>query len=121
MEAWKRNLVILWFGAFFSSVGIGMIIPFLPLYVQELGIHDVKQAALWAAMIFGINHVMIALVSPFWGRFSDTYGQKVTMLRSGFGLSVIIAAMGLVHTPLQCSCSVPFSGRWGASPTAPSP
>lgn len=101
MEAWKRNLFILWFGSFFSSVGIGMIIPFLPLYVQELGIHDVKQAALWAAMIFGINHLMIALVSPFWGRFSDMYGQKLTMIRSGIGLSIIIAAMGLVHTPLQ--------------------
>jgi DHA1 family multidrug resistance protein-like MFS transporter len=101
MEAWKRNLFILWFGTFFSSVGIGMIIPFLPLYVQELGIHDVKQAALWAAMIFGVNHLMIALVSPFWGRFSDTYGQKVTMIRSGFGLAIIIAAMGLVHSPLQ--------------------
>ncbi|WP_179232730.1 MFS transporter [Paenibacillus rigui] len=101
MEAWKRNLFILWFGTFFSSVGIGMIIPFLPLYVQELGIHDVQQAALWAAMIFGINHLMIALISPFWGRFSDKYGQKVTMVRAGLGSAVIIAAMGLVHTPLQ--------------------
>lgn len=101
MEAWKRNLYILWLGTFFSAAGIGMIIPFLPLYVQELGVYDVKQAALWAAAIFGINHLMIALVSPFWGRFSDKYGQKLTMIRSGFGLAIIIAAMGLVHTPLQ--------------------
>ncbi|MCS7463674.1 MFS transporter [Paenibacillus doosanensis] len=101
MEAWKRNLYILWFGTFFSSAGIGMIIPFLPLYVQELGIHDVQKAALWAAMIFGINHLMIALVSPFWGKFSDKYGQKVTMVRAGLGSAIIIAAMGLVHTPLQ--------------------
>ncbi|MDF2959579.1 MAG: hypothetical protein K0S39_1314 [Paenibacillus sp.] len=101
MEAWKRNLYILWFGSFFFSVGIGMIIPFLPLYVQELGIHDVKKAALWSAMIFGVNHLMIALMSPFWGKFSDKYGQKMTMIRSGFGLAVIIAAMGLVHTPVQ--------------------
>ncbi|NOU97262.1 MFS transporter [Paenibacillus sp. LMG 31456] len=101
METWKRNLYILWFGCFFCSAGIGMIIPFLPLYVQELGIHDVKEAALWSAMIFGVNHLMIALVSPFWGKFSDRYGQKLTMVRSGFGLAIIIAAMGLVHTPIQ--------------------
>lgn len=101
MEAWKRNLIILWFGNFFCSVGIGMVIPFLPLYVQELGVHDVKKAALWAAMIFGINHLMIALVSPFWGKFSDTYGQKQALVRSGIGLSIIIACMGLVNTPLQ--------------------
>lgn len=101
MEAWKRNLYILWFGNFFCSAGIGMIIPFLPLYVQELGIHDVKKAALWAALIFGINHMMIAIMSPFWGRFSDKYGQKTAMLRSGFGQSIVIAAMGLVHSPVQ--------------------
>ncbi|PZE20710.1 hypothetical protein CBW46_011075 [Paenibacillus xerothermodurans] len=29
-----------------------------------------KEAALWSAMIFGVNRLMIALVSPFWGRFS---------------------------------------------------
>jgi DHA1 family multidrug resistance protein-like MFS transporter len=101
METWKRNLYICWFGNFFCSVGIGMIIPFLPLYVQELGIHDVQKAALWSAMIFGVNHLMIALVSPFWGRFSDKYGQKMMMVRSGFCMAVIITAMGLVHTPLQ--------------------
>ncbi|WP_248926242.1 MFS transporter [Paenibacillus hamazuiensis] len=101
MEAWRRNLYILWFGNFFCSVGISMIIPFLPLYVQELGVHDPNKAALWSAMIFGINHLMIALVSPFWGKFSDTYGQKLSLVRAGFGLSVIIAAMGFVHTPLQ--------------------
>ncbi|NHN35284.1 multidrug efflux MFS transporter [Paenibacillus agricola] len=68
MEVWKRNLYILWTGNFLTSVGIGMIIPFLPLYVQDLGVHDVKQAALWAAMIFGINHLMIALISPLMGK-----------------------------------------------------
>jgi DHA1 family multidrug resistance protein-like MFS transporter len=78
-----------------------MIIPFLPLYVQELGIHDEKQAALWAAFIFAANHVMIALVSPLWGRLSDMYGQKTMMIRSGIGMGIVIAAMGLVHTPLQ--------------------
>jgi MFS family permease len=78
-----------------------MIVPFLPLYVQELGIHDEKMAALWSAFIFGINHVMVALVSPFWGKLSDKYGQKMMMVRSGIGLSIIIVCMGLVHTPVQ--------------------
>ncbi|GIP40246.1 MFS transporter [Paenibacillus sp. J31TS4] len=101
MNAWKRNLYILWFGNFFCTAGFSMIVPFLPLYVQELGIHDEKQAALWSAMIFGINHVMVALVSPFWGRLSDKYGKKLTMIRSGIGLTIIIVCMGLVHTPVQ--------------------
>ncbi|MDQ1913623.1 MFS transporter [Paenibacillus sp. GD4] len=118
METWRKNLYILWFGTFFTSAGIGMIIPFLPLYVQELGIHDVQKAALWAAMIFGINHVMIAITSPFWGRFSDRYGQRVTMIRSGFGLAVIIAAMGLVHTPVQLLLLRALFGTMGGFSTS---
>jgi DHA1 family multidrug resistance protein-like MFS transporter len=101
MAVWKRNLYILWLGSFLSSIGMSMIIPFLPLYVQELGIHDMKEAAMWAAIIFAANHVMIALVSPFWGRLSDSLGQKTMMVRSGIGMAVVIAAMGFAQTPLQ--------------------
>jgi DHA1 family multidrug resistance protein-like MFS transporter len=118
MGAWKRNLYILWFGNFLSSVGIGMIIPFLPLYVQDLGIDDVKQAALWAAMIFGVNHLMIALISPLWGKFSDTYGQKVVMIITGIGSALVIASMGLVHTPLQLLLLRAVFGTMGGYATA---
>lgn len=101
MESWKRNLYILWFGNFFASVGMGMIIPFLPLYVRELGVENVTQAALWSSWIFAVNHLMIAIVAPFWGRYSDRYGQKSTLVRTGFGLTVVIVAMGLAQSPLQ--------------------
>ncbi|SFL60401.1 Predicted arabinose efflux permease, MFS family [Paenibacillus sp. 1_12] len=118
MEVWKRNLYILWIGNFLTSVGIGMIIPFLPLYVQDLGVHDVKQAALWAAMIFGINHLMIALISPLWGKFSDTYGQKLVMVITAIGSAVIIAAMGLVDTPIQLLLLRAAFGTMGGYPTS---
>jgi MFS transporter, DHA1 family, multidrug resistance protein len=101
METWKKNLYILWIGCFLCSVGINMIIPFLPLFVQELGVTDVKDAALWSAMIFGANHFVIAIVSPIWGRLSDRFGQKMMMIRSGLGMGIIIIGMGFVHTPLQ--------------------
>jgi MFS family permease len=101
LEIWKRNLYFLWAGTFLSSVGISMIIPFLPYYVHDLGIHDVKYAALWAAYIFAGNHFFIALSSPLWGRLSDKYGQKMMMLRSGIGMGIIIMMMGFVHTLLE--------------------
>lgn len=101
MDQWKRNLYFLWAGTFLSSVGINMIIPFLPFYVHDLGVTDVKKAALWAAFIFAGNHFMIALSSPVWGRLSDKYGQKLMMLRSGLGMGVVIIAMGFVRTPLE--------------------
>jgi MFS transporter, DHA1 family, multidrug resistance protein len=81
---------------------MNMIIPFLPLFIQgELGVTDVKAAALWSAVIFGANHVSIALVSPIWGRLSDRFGQKIMMIRSSVGMGIIIIGMGFVETPLQ--------------------
>lgn len=93
--------MILWLGNVFVSGGIGMIIPFLPLYVKELGVEGEQATAIWAAAIFAVNHVMIALTSPIWGRFADKYGQKKMMIPSGIGLAVIISLMGTVSTPLQ--------------------
>ncbi|TVY09181.1 multidrug efflux MFS transporter [Paenibacillus cremeus] len=58
-----------------------MILPFLSVFVQELGVRDIQEAAVWSAMIFGSNHLMVTLTSSFWGRLSDTYGQKVMLIR----------------------------------------
>ena len=78
-----------------------MIVSFIALYVQELGVQDAKQAALWSSMIFGVTHITGAIVSPFWGKLSDKYGKKVMMIRSGIGLSIVVVCMGFVNTPLQ--------------------
>jgi len=101
MEVWRKNLILLWTGTFLSSIGINMIIPFLPFYVHDLGVTDVKQTALWAAFIFAGNHFFIALSSPLWGRLSDKYGQKLMMIRSGIGMGVVIIMMGFVRSPLE--------------------
>ncbi|MFC5451533.1 MFS transporter [Paenibacillus aestuarii] len=101
MEVWRKNLILLWTGTFLSSVGINMIIPFLPFYVHDLGVTDVKQTALWAAFIFAGNHFFIALSSPLWGRLSDKYGQKLMMIRSGIGMGIVIIMMGFVRSPLE--------------------
>jgi DHA1 family multidrug resistance protein-like MFS transporter len=101
MESWKRNLYIVWAGCFLTSCGMGMVIPFLPMYVQQLGVEDVHKAAVWSSLIFGANHLMIVLVSPMWGRISDTYGQKMMMVRSGIVMAIVMvfaaAAYGIRH------------------------
>ncbi|HZG86075.1 MFS transporter [Paenibacillus sp.] len=99
MEVWKRNLTVLWTGNFLISVGMSIIIPFLAIYVLELGVTDVKEAAIWSSFIFAINHVMLALFSPMWGRLSDKYGQKRILIVSGIGMCAAIVAMGLVGSP----------------------
>ncbi|EMG6526453.1 multidrug transporter subunit MdtG, partial [Providencia rettgeri] len=37
-EYWKRNLYVVWFGCFLTGAAFSLIMPFLPLYIEELGV-----------------------------------------------------------------------------------
>ncbi|PYI56245.1 MFS transporter [Paenibacillus flagellatus] len=94
MGNWKLNLGVLWFGNFLVMAGMTMIIPFLPLYIQELGITDPDRVAFWSGVIFAGNFVTSFLFQPLWGKLADRYGRKMMLLRSGFGMAVVMTLMG---------------------------
>lgn len=98
MVKWKVNLVVLWVGQFLVMAGMTMIVPFLPLYLQELGLHKEHEVATWAGLIFAGNFVTSFLFQPLWGGLADRYGRKVMLLRSGFGMAVVMALMGFAGT-----------------------
>jgi len=91
---WKVNLFVLWIGQFLVMAGMTMIVPFLPYYLQELGIRDPHEVATWAGFIFAGNFVTSFLFQPIWGGLADRYGRKVMLLRSGFGMAIIMTLMG---------------------------
>jgi DHA1 family multidrug resistance protein-like MFS transporter len=91
---WKRNLWILGIGQFLVLGAMSMIMPFLPLYIQEMGITDEKSVVMWAGIIFGANFLTASIFSPIWGRMADRYGRKIMVLRSGFGMAITIVMMG---------------------------
>ncbi|MFC4778631.1 MFS transporter [Paenibacillus sp. GCM10023252] len=100
MEQWKKNLVVLWFGQFLVMAGMTMIIPFLSLYLQfNLGLTDKHEIALWAGFIFAGNFVTSFLFQPLWGKLSDRYGRKLMLLRSGFGMAIVMVMMGFATEP----------------------
>ncbi|WP_017727183.1 MFS transporter [Halalkalibacterium ligniniphilum] len=101
MENWRRNLRILVVCQFLVLGSMTMIIPFLPLYLQELGVTDPRQLSLWAGLIFGANFLTAFLFSPFWGRLADHHGRKMMILRSGFGMALVISLTGFATGPLS--------------------
>ncbi|WP_127585424.1 MFS transporter [Paenibacillus koleovorans] len=94
MGNWKVNLIVLTFGQFLVMAGMTMVIPFLPLYIQELGITDSQEVSVWAGIIFAGNFVTSFFFQPLWGKLADRYGRKVMLLRSGFGMAIVISLMG---------------------------
>ena len=77
------------------------VVPFMPLYVQALGIEDVGHAAAWAGVINGASGATMALVAPLWGRLSDRMGRKLMLLRATVAAVVVVGSMAFVTGPWQ--------------------
>jgi DHA1 family multidrug resistance protein-like MFS transporter len=101
VDGWKRNLRILVVCQFIVMSAMTMIIPFLPLYLKELGVTNPETLSLWAGIIFGANFLTAFLFSPFWGRMADRHGRKMMILRSGFGMALVISLTGFATGPVS--------------------
>lgn len=98
---------------FAAFLGLGFALPFLPLYVQELGVHDPRDAAQWAGVLIGVGPLLAGLLAPFWGGLADRHGYKrVALLAlSALGLAQMLAAMAL--SPGHVLVSRVLSGLFG--------
>lgn len=94
MARWQVNLAVLWLGNFLVMAGMTMITPFLPLYLKTLGMTGNHEVAVWGGWIFAANFLTAFIFQPIWGSLADRYGRKVMLLRSGFGMAVIMVLMG---------------------------
>jgi len=101
LETWKRNLYVIWVAELVAIAGFAVIFPFLPYYVQELGITDLHEVELWSGLIFAAQAVTMAIFAPIWGSVADRYGRKLMVQRAMFGGAVVIAAMGFVQNVQQ--------------------
>lgn len=100
MQRWKINLFVLMGGNFLVMAGMTMIIPFLSLYLkQDFGLTNDHEIGIWAGVIFAANFVTSFIFQPLWGKLADRYGRKMMLLRSGFGMAIVMVLMGFATTP----------------------
>ena len=66
----KRNVIVLIISMFLVSAGYTMVIPFLPLYLSELGVPE-EQLTLWTGLVFSSCFFVAALMGPIWGKLAD--------------------------------------------------
>ncbi|MBM3069627.1 multidrug efflux MFS transporter [Enterobacter sp. RHBSTW-00994] len=90
MESWKVNLISVWFGCFFTGLAISQILPFLPLYVAQLGVSSHEALSMWSGLTFSVTFLVSAIVSPMWGSLADRKGRKLMLLRASLGMAVAI-------------------------------
>jgi MFS transporter, DHA1 family, multidrug resistance protein len=99
MPRWKINLWVLWIGVFFTAASFSMVIPFLPIFLLQIGVHE--NTEMWSGLIYSSAFFAGAIATPFWGRLSDRYGRKPMIVRAGFALFLVYTLMAFVTNPYQ--------------------
>ena len=94
----KRALLVLSLAVFSTMVGNGMVVPFLPLYVQQFGVSEFG-----AGLLFSVHAATRTLIVPFIGRLSDRWERKNFLL---IGILLTVAGYSLANAvalPLHAS------------------
>ncbi len=97
----RLSFVVLLVSQLAATMGFTFVLPFMPIYVQSLGVENPGSAAAWAGVINSSTAITMALVAPLWGRLGDRVGLKPMLLRATVAGSIVIGLMGLVGNPWQ--------------------
>ena len=93
--SWKDNLRIAWFGCFLTGASISLVVPFMPIFVEQLGIEG-DQVAFYSGLAISVSATSAAVVSPIWGILADKYGRKPMMIRAGLAMTITMGGLAFV-------------------------
>ncbi len=98
---WKRNLWVCVFGSFTTIIAMTLLLPFLPIYVEQLGVTDHAAIVQWSGAAYGATFLSAAMFAPLWGRLGDRYGRKLMLIRASLGMAVAMSLIGLSQNVYQ--------------------
>lgn len=103
------NVIILVASMFLVASGYTMVIPFLPLYLKELGVPD-ESISLWAGLVFSACFLVGGIMGPIWGKMADSQGKKLMALRASFLLGISYFFCGMAQDEYQLMAARAFQG-----------
>ena len=104
-----RNVWIITASMTVLAICYTMIIPFLPIYLLELGVPK-DDVALWSGLVFGITFLIAGIMAPIWGKIADNKGKKRMALRAGFAIAVSYVLIGMVNNEYELLLGRAFVG-----------
>jgi DHA1 family multidrug resistance protein-like MFS transporter len=99
--SWRTSLYVTCVAQATAMLAFGFVLPFLPLYLKEIGVTPDSAVVFWSGALVTSTGVSLAIFSPIWGALADRHGRKLMVLRSMLIGGLIIALMGLVQNVEQ--------------------
>ena len=81
-QPWRRTILGLSAALILSMAGMGFVQPFIPLYVQDLGVTDAVGIRMWAGGLAAAGALAFAVSAPLWGLVADRVGRKPMVVRA---------------------------------------
>ena len=82
LEPWRKNRFAVTVSGSLMFFGFTLVMPFLPIYIRELGVESTSRVALWSGLILSISPLLAASSGPIWGRLGDRFGMKLMAERA---------------------------------------
>jgi len=98
---WRRNLVFIWIGVFVGLMGANFVFPFIPFFIQDLGVTDESRVAFYTGITASATGLSLTLTAPLWGSLADRFGRKPMFLRALVGAGLLIGIMGIAQAVWQ--------------------
>ncbi|WP_174365581.1 MFS transporter [uncultured Caballeronia sp.] len=93
-EHWQRNLIVCLLGSFSTIFAMTLMLPFLPIYVEQLGVRGHAAIVQWSGVAYSATFMTAGLVAPLWGYLGDRYGRKPMLVRASFGMAIVMSLIG---------------------------
>ncbi|MGO3838492.1 MAG: multidrug efflux MFS transporter [Vagococcus sp.] len=92
---WKKNLYIAWVGCFFTGASFSLVMPFIPIYIEQLGA-PTNKIEFYSGLSISVTALSAAIVSPMWGKLADRKGRKLMMIRAAAGMAITMGSLAFV-------------------------
>jgi MFS transporter, DHA1 family, multidrug resistance protein len=101
MTQWRKNQLAITISAALIFFGYTLVMPFLPMFVRDLGITSKAGIAFWSGLILSCSPLVASLCGPIWGRIGDRWGLKIMAQRATVANALLWFSMGFVHNVYQ--------------------
>lgn len=91
---WHMAFYTLWLGCFITGMGYSMTMPFISLFISDLGNYSKLQINLYSGLAFAMTFIAQAIVSPYWGSLADRKGRKLMCMRASGVMALTITLTG---------------------------
>ena len=105
-----RGVLAIAIGSGLASLSMNFWIPFVPLFMKELGATSDANALFWTGMATGSMGVARLVAGPFWGILSDRYGRRAMFLRALYCASITMAVAAMATEPWHLAAAFALQG-----------